>query len=83
MPPHCDTRDGPVVKAARKALETGKINYILIWIPEESEPELHQVFDRVLRVRRAGKRHRKWLTTGSSRLQSGCTGQERVPPIPG
>ncbi len=34
MPPHCDTRDGPVVKAAMKALDTGNIHNILIWIPE-------------------------------------------------
>jgi hypothetical protein len=39
MPPHCDTRDGPVVKAAMKALETGNLNYVLIWIPKESEKE--------------------------------------------
>ena len=32
MPPHCDTRDGPVVRAAKKALETGNLNYVLIWI---------------------------------------------------
>jgi hypothetical protein len=37
MPPHCDTRDGPVVKAATKALETGNLKYELIWIPQESK----------------------------------------------
>jgi len=37
MPPHCDTRDGPVVKAAIKALETENLNYVLIWVPKESE----------------------------------------------
>ncbi len=40
MPPHCDTRDGPVVKAAKKALETANPGYVLIWIPPESEKEL-------------------------------------------
>jgi len=35
MPPHCDTREGPVIKAAKKALETGNKNYILIRVPEE------------------------------------------------
>lgn len=54
MPPHCDTRDGPVVKAARKALETGNPNYILIWIPQESEKELQGVFEKTLRARKAG-----------------------------
>jgi len=30
---HCDTLDGPVVLAARKALETGKVNPVLAWVP--------------------------------------------------
>ncbi len=55
MPPHCDTRDGPVVKAAKKALETGNLNYILIWIPPESEKELRGVFEKTLRARKSGK----------------------------
>jgi hypothetical protein len=55
MPPHCDTRDGPVVKAAIKALETGNPNHVFIWIPKDSEEELLRVFDRVLRARKAGK----------------------------
>lgn len=55
MPPHCDTRDGPVVKAAKKALETGNINYILIWTPKESEKELKSIFEKTLRARKAGK----------------------------
>lgn len=54
MPPHCDTRDGPVVKAAIKALETGNINYVLIWIPEESGKELAAVFEKTLRARKQG-----------------------------
>lgn len=55
MPPHCDTRDGPVVKAAKKALDTGNINYIFIWIPHESEKELQAVFEKTLRARKAGR----------------------------
>jgi len=27
---HCDTMNGPVVKAAEKALETGDVNLVLI-----------------------------------------------------
>lgn len=55
MPPHCDTRDGPVVRAAIKALETGNLNYALIWIPRESEKELKSVFAKTLKARKAGK----------------------------
>jgi hypothetical protein len=54
MPPHCDTRDGPVVKACQKALETGNLNYALIWVPVDSEPELKTAFERTLEVRRIG-----------------------------
>jgi hypothetical protein len=54
MPPHCDTRDGPVVKAAIKALETGNLNYVLIWITDESEKELRVIFEKTLRARAAG-----------------------------
>lgn len=36
MPPHCDTRDGPVVRAAEEALRKGNVNYVLIWVPKES-----------------------------------------------
>ena len=38
--PHCDSLNGPVVLAAKKAIKTGNVNYILIWIPENSEKEL-------------------------------------------
>ena len=55
MPPHCDTRDGPVVKAAIKALETGNLNYVLLWIPKESENELKGIFEKTQRARKAGK----------------------------
>ena len=29
---HCDGLDGPVVKAAQKALESGKVSGVLIWV---------------------------------------------------
>lgn len=53
MAPHCDTMDGPVVKAARRALETGNVNLILPWIHKESEAELKQAFERALSARKA------------------------------
>jgi hypothetical protein len=43
------------VKAAKKALETGNLNYVLIWIPKESEKELKAIFEKTLRARKAGK----------------------------
>jgi hypothetical protein len=54
MPPHCDTRDGPVVNAARVALETENVNFVLIWVPESAENELKDVFEKTLQVRKKG-----------------------------
>ncbi|MDD1720763.1 MAG: DUF6448 family protein [Euryarchaeota archaeon] len=54
MPPHCDTIDGPVVSAARVALDTGNVNFVLIWVPESAENELKEVFEKTLRVRKTG-----------------------------
>ncbi len=48
---HCDSMEGPVIKAAHKTLETGNINYSLIWIPENDEAELIQIFEKVKVVR--------------------------------
>ena len=42
MPPHCDTRDGPVITAARTSLETGNVNFTLIWVLESAENELKE-----------------------------------------
>jgi len=55
MPPHCDTMDGPVVKAARMALETGNVNLILPWVPKKAETELRKAFEKTMRARKLGK----------------------------
>jgi hypothetical protein len=54
MPPHCDTLDGVVVKAARAALETGRVNLILPYLPAAAEPELKAAFDKTLKARSLG-----------------------------
>lgn len=48
---HCDSMEGPVVKASQKALETGNINYVLIWVRGEDEQEIKVMFDKVNTVR--------------------------------
>ena len=48
---HCDSMDGPVVKAAEKALETGNINLVLMWVRPQDEPEIRAAFSKVLEVR--------------------------------
>ena len=51
---HCDTLDGPVVAAARTALETGKPNPALVWVRPEDEKEIRDVFAKTMAVRKAG-----------------------------
>ena len=51
---HCDTAEGPAVKAGRRALATGNINQALAWIPADGEAELRDVFEKALKVRTLG-----------------------------
>lgn len=49
---HCDTMDGPVVKAAQAALASGELAHVLIWVPAGDEPEIRHVFEQTLAVRK-------------------------------
>lgn len=49
---HCDGMDGPVVKAAQKALGTGNVSLVLIWVQEKDAPELRRAFDETVAVRK-------------------------------
>lgn len=51
---HCDTMDGPVVTAARKALENGKVNGVLMWVTAKDEREVRDAFQHTLSVRKLG-----------------------------
>ncbi len=55
MPPHCDTLDGPVVTAAKRALETGDIKVILPWAYKAAENEIKKAFDKTMSARKFGK----------------------------
>ena len=48
---HCDGLDGPVVKAAQRALETRNPAHVLIWVQEKDEREVQTVFEQTLAVR--------------------------------
>ena len=48
---HCDGLDGPVVKAAQRALETRNAALVLIWVQEKDEPEIRKAFQLTLAVR--------------------------------
>ena len=51
---HCDTLDGPVIKAARIALEKGDITPVLKWVQKEQEKEIQEAFKKTLSVRTKG-----------------------------
>lgn len=57
---HCDTLDGPVVTAAKTALEKKDITPVLKWVKTEYEPELKTAFARTLVVREQGKEAREF-----------------------
>jgi len=48
---HCDTMDGPVVKAAERALMTGNVTPVLMWVEPTAEAEVRDAFARTLQVR--------------------------------
>lgn len=48
---HCDGLDGPVVKAAQKAIATNNVKLVLIWVQKAQERELQSAFDQTMAVR--------------------------------
>lgn len=48
---HCDGMDGPVVTAAQKALDTGNVNLVLIWVQKADESAIKKAFERSVAVR--------------------------------
>lgn len=49
---HCDTLDGPVVGAARRALDRGNINLVMIWVQKKDEAEIRNHFQKTVAVRK-------------------------------
>ena len=56
---HCDTVDGPVVAAARRALAEGDVNPVLKWVDAGREEEVEVLFAHVLAVRKKGDETRQ------------------------
>lgn len=55
---HCDTLDGPVVHAARKALDTGDVRHALIWVQPDGEAAIRDAFTQTVAVRRLNAQSR-------------------------
>ena len=49
---HCDGLDGPVVAAARQALEKDEVARVLIWVQSKDEPEIRKAFEQTMAVRK-------------------------------
>ncbi len=56
---HCDTMDGPVIKAAQSALAAGDVNPVLAWVHKDDEAEIQAAFKHTLEVRKLGPEARK------------------------
>ncbi len=51
---HCDTLEGPVVKDARVALDSGDMTPVLKWVKKDSEDEIASAFRKAVAVRAKG-----------------------------
>ena len=60
---HCDGLDGPVVMAARQALEKNDVNSVLIWVHEKDEAAIRTAFEQALAVRKLGPQAREMADT--------------------
>lgn len=56
---HCDGLDGPVVSAARKALNSGDPNPVLIWVQPKDEAEVRHAFVEAVAVRKLSPQARE------------------------
>jgi len=56
---HCDSMDGSVVLDAKKALETGNVDLVLIWVNEKQEDQIRNSFQQTIDVRNENEQVRE------------------------
>ena len=56
---HCDSMDGPVIVAAKKALEAEDVTPVLKWVEKSHENEIRGVFEKTLAIRKKGPEARE------------------------
>lgn len=59
MPPHCDSMDGPVVGAARRALDAGDVDLLLPYVHADGEDEVRRAFALAAAARGQGAEARE------------------------
>ena len=60
---HCDTVEGPVVKTAQMALDTGDVTPVLKWVSVQDERAIREAFQNTMAVRQLGAEARKLADT--------------------
>jgi hypothetical protein len=60
---HCDGFDGPVVQAAQKAIATGDVNLVLIWVQKDDEEQIKRALKDTLAVRKLNSEARDLADT--------------------
>jgi hypothetical protein len=56
---HCDGLDGPVVLAAEKAIASGDVSLVLIWVQKSDEAQMKKSFEETLAVRKLSPEGRR------------------------
>jgi hypothetical protein len=56
---HCDGMDGPVVKAARGALDAGDVSLVLMWVQKADEEAVRKAFTQTQEVRKLNSQARE------------------------
>jgi hypothetical protein len=54
MPPHCDSIDGPIVRAAIRALDAQNVELVLPYVADTGEAEVRDAFEKVTPLRHDG-----------------------------
>lgn len=49
---HCDTENGPVITAAREALQTNNVKLVLIWVKKQDEAIIKEAFQKTVNLRK-------------------------------
>lgn len=83
MPPHCDSLDGPVVRAAMKALDEGNVDLVLPFVKMDGEDEIRTAFLRSMAARAAGPEAREVADLYFFEIRCGSIGAARTPRTPG
>jgi hypothetical protein len=89
---HCDSMSGPVVVAAKQALEKRDVAAVLKWVPASGEQEIREAFEQTLKVRAASPEAKaladRWFFETVVRVHragegEGFTGLTNLPPEEG